>query len=155
MSRTVGDDEVTIAVSGEIGVSGGLKAFTDAGLTELVGDVPWADELEARGLTIDEVLGADLVVAVPDVDGDTPGVTLDDDGETADGVERFVMTPGAVVPVDARTVIDLTPRQRSPFLAGVVGLALVAWLVVSIGFAVYVLRARRRRHMAHLRRLEH
>lgn len=152
VARTVADDSVTLTVTGELGVNGGLRALADDALIESVGGVPWADVLASRDEQLADVLGAELVVALPDENGNATSVTVDADGAT--GVEVVTMpADGSAIPVDLRTLIDLTPDQRSPLVATVAGIALIVWLAVSISFAVYVIRARRRRQMAGLRNL--
>jgi hypothetical protein len=153
VTRLVTDTSVSIIVDGSLGVDGGLRALADEGLVELVGAVPWRDALTTNDLEIGDVLGAELVIALPDENGDPTSVTVDDDGRS-DAVVITMPADGSTVPVSSRTVIDLTPDARSPLVAALAGVALLVWLVVSVSFAVYVVRANRRRATARLRRLD-
>jgi hypothetical protein len=153
VTRLVTDTSVSIIVDGSLGVDGGLRALADEGLIELVGAVPWRDALNADDLDIADVLGAELVIGLPDENGEAISVMVDDDGAT----EAEVITmpaDGSTTAVSARSVIDLTPDARSPLVAALAGVALLVWLAVSISFAVYVMRANRRRATARLRRLD-
>ncbi len=153
VTRLVTDTNVSIIVDGSLGVDGGLRALADEGLVDLVGDVPWRDALTAEDLQLADVLGVDLVIGLPDEDGEPTSVTFDDEGATAAEVVTMP-ADGSTVPVSSRSVIDLTPDARSPLLAALAGVALLVWLVLSISFAVYVMRANRRRATARLRRLD-
>jgi hypothetical protein len=153
VTRQVTDTSVSIIVDGSLGVDGGLRALADEGLIELVGAVPWRDALTADDLELGDVLGVELVIGLPDENGAPTAVTSDADGAT-DAQVVAMPADGSNVPVSARTVIDLTPDARSPLVAVLAGSALLVWLVLSISFAVYVMRANRRRATARLRRLD-
>lgn len=153
VTRQVTDTSVSIIVDGSLGVDGGLRVLADDGLIELVGAVPWRDALSADDLELRDVLGVELVIGLPDEDGEPTSVTVDDGGGT-DAVVITMPADGSTAPVSSRTVIDLTPDARSPLVAALAGVALLLWLVVSISFAVYVVRANRRRATARLRQLD-
>lgn len=153
VTRNVTGDQVTIIVDGSLGLEGGMRAFADRDLVDLVGSAPWADELEERDLNVRDVVGATLVIGLPDEEGRVTSVTTGEDGST-EAVVVTMAADGEATPVSVRSEIDLSSDTRSPVLAVFAALALVAWLGLSISFAVYVLRARQRRATRRLRTLD-
>lgn len=120
-----------IAVNGVLRVDGGLTAFTDPALLDLIGGTaPYADEIAATGITPSQAIGIDVSIdigagprtfTVP-LDGTSQTIELVGTGRPADspsGVWRMVSTASAV--------------------------ALIGWTVSATAFIAWVAHARRQR----------
>lgn len=147
LTRSADDAAVVTDLTGALGARGGAAALVDDEVQALLPDVPLADLLLAPDGSmhdVGDVLGVRLVVGLPDTDGDVTSVTFDDVGTTAARV--FDMpADGSKLDVQVQSVAQIDTGMRAPFVALIAGLALVAWLAVSITFARYVLRHHRAR----------
>jgi hypothetical protein len=148
LARSTDDAAAVItSLTGRLQLDQGLASLA-ADAQALVPEIPLESFIdEGRRVEVGDVFGARLVVGLPDDDGDTTPVTFDDAGVTraqvftlpADGSSREVL---------ATSTATVDPGMRAPFVAVIAGVALVAWLAVSIAFAVFVLGHHRRRRPA-------
>jgi hypothetical protein len=151
--RTTENEQTTNAIAGTLVLANGFESFADADLLAAVGGLPFADEFTASGATPSSSMSVTMRAELP-------GELV---SSTGTEVERDVFEWQA--PLDGSSQeVRLETVQRSEGdtdtwaqpLATVLLLALVAWVVGSIAFVVWVLLARRarrrRRQRAVLRR---
>jgi hypothetical protein len=151
--RTTQDEQTTNAIAGTLVLANGFESFADADLLAAVGGLPFADEFTATGATPPSSMSVTMRAELP-------GELV---SSTGTEVERDVFEWQA--PLDGSSQeLRLETVQRSEGdtdawarpLATVLLLALIAWVVGSVAFVVWVLLARRarrrRRRRAVLRR---
>lgn len=138
---------VVTTLTGSLGLDDGAGPLGDADLQALLPDVPLSallDRPDGTASAVADVLGARLVVGLPDDEGDATPVTFDDAGATE--AQVFTMpADGSVVDVAVQSTVDPDGGRRAPVVAVAALIGLVAWLGVSIAFASFVLRHHRRR----------
>lgn len=138
VDRVVDGRDVTYSLDGTLVVTDGLEAFTDRAMTELVGEVPYEDELAERGLRLEEVLGIDLTVRLP-------GEVRKSTGTEADGALTWTVPLDGSSQSLVTTSVEEGPSDTWASVARVLAVLLAVWVAVSGTFIVYVLAARRRR----------
>jgi hypothetical protein len=137
VSRSGASAASTFTVSGELRLDGGLAAFADSELVDLVGSVPFDDILATDNLVLGDVATFSLVTRLP---GDVRSAS----GEVDGNLVRWN------VPLDGTTVaVDATSRNFDigALIARVVSLgalgALAVWLIAMGVLAVRIARRRR------------
>jgi hypothetical protein len=136
---TDGGDGATTTLSGQLVLTGGFDAFTDADLTAAIGGSPYAAQITASGATPATALSVSLRATLA-------GTVQDTDGRAEAGA--IVWT----APLDGSTAnVQLVSRQ-SPGGGGFWSVAsttllvlLVLWLAAATVFIVSVGRARARK----------
>lgn len=154
-ARNEGEDgQVVNAINGNLVLADGYATFADAELVAAAGGVPFADQIDASGVPIEEGFSFTYRVALPgDLQSAETGVAV------GDGVVEWVAPlDGSTVNLYIATVQE--PGGDSPWagpLATVSFVALVVWTVLATAFIVFVAvarRARRRRRESRLRQLD-
>ncbi len=159
--RTVQEDQVGNAVDGTLVLPDGFASFADADLLAAVGDVPFAEELAASGLSPAEAMSVTFRLSLPGELVSTTGTeasgspTTDEGSETPAGevVEWTAPLDGSQVSVATRTVQRPSePDTWAAPLATAALVALVVWVVLAAAFVVFVITARRRKARRRVRR---
>lgn len=128
-------------LAGMLEVNGGLNAFADTALLDLIGGAPFEDRLSQSGVDIGQAVGITFVADLPGDLVSTTGI------ETDRGVQWQVSFDGStqdVATVTQNTAVAATvARVFSPILMWL----LIAWLVAMalLSGAVVYYRARRSR----------
>ena len=128
-------------LAGTLQVNGGLNAFADTALLNLVGGAPFEDRLNQSGVDIGQAVGITFIANLPGDLVSTTGI------ETDRGVQWQVSFDGStqdVATVTQNTAVAATvARVFSPILMWL----LIAWLVAMamLSGAVVYYRARRSR----------
>jgi len=128
-------------LAGMLEVNGGLNAFADTALLDLIGGAPFEDRLSQSGVEIGQAVGITFVADLPGDLVSTTGI------ETDRGVQWQVSFDGStqdVATVTQNTAVAATvARVFSPILMWL----LIAWLVAMalLSGAVVYYRARRSR----------
>ena len=140
-ARKVVDKTTTYTLNGQLLVTGGLEAFSDAALTAAVGATPYATEIAGAGLTPADAVGITFSATLPG--------TLDNTTAPAggDGLTWTVPIDGPAV--DVSTLAESTDTRNSwasPVATGA-KIALGVWIVVAICFIIYVMLMRRRQRI--------
>ncbi len=126
----------TFDVTGELRVDGGLAAFADAEIVELVGSVPFDDILTTQERTLADTMSLSLATRLP---GDVSATS----GAVDENLVRWdVPLDGSSVAVQAQSRNFDVGALLGRIIAIVAFVALVAWL---IGMAVVTVRIVRRR----------
>lgn len=126
----------TFDVTGELRVDGGLAAFADAEIVELVGSVPFDDILTTQERTLADTMSLSLATRLP---GDVSSTS----GAVDENLVRWdVPLDGSSVAVQAQSRNFDVGALLGRIIAIVAFVALVAWL---IGMAVVTVRIVRRR----------
>lgn len=144
VTRAVSDAELTTSLTGSLQFEGGLDALADADLLAVLEGTPYADNLAARGLQPGDAFGFTFTATLP---GASPQASAFGD-----------LTPLSwTVPLDGSAIdvstVSVLPRGTGSGTWGVVAdvaeVLLVVWCVASVGFIVFVARARRARAERH------
>jgi hypothetical protein len=136
LTRTGSIAASTFDMTGELRVDGGLGAFADADIVELVGAVPFDDILTTQERTLSDTLSLSLATRLP---GDVSSTS----GAVDENVVRWdVPLDGSSVAVEARSRNFDVAALLGRIIAIVAVVALAAWL---IGMAVVTVRIVRRR----------
>lgn len=151
LSREATDRAITYAVRGKVGLEAGLQSFTDPDLLAAVGAEPYADQIEAAGVTADDAVAVTLTLHLP---GEVQATTGDQGmggtlGESTDStvapyVTWSVPTDGTSTDVATTTRVSLERGGIWAPLATVALVALIAWAVLSVVLIALVVRKRRR-----------
>lgn len=126
----------TFDVTGELRIDGGLAAFADAELVDLVGSVPFDDILTTEERTLVDTMTLSLATRLPGDVSSTSGVVDDN------LVRWDVPLDGSSVAVEARSRNFDVAALLGRIIAIIAFVALAAWLV---GMAVVTIRVVRRR----------
>ncbi len=144
LTRQHKSELTTFRLNGQLQLTGGLDAFTDASLLAAVGATPYATELAGAKLQPTDAVAISFTATLPETVRNTTGVQQT-------GVIRWtVPTDGSAIDVASLAEHrDPTNRWAGPVSTGAM-IALLVWLAVSITFIGYVLvaNARRARHRA-------
>ena len=144
----------TNAVDGTLVLPNGYESFADAALVQAVGGQPFGEQIAASGLSPSEAMSFTFRVSLP---GEL--VTSETGTEVGDGVIEWK------APLDGTSVDLLTQTVQRPAgsgnswarpLSNVAFVLLIAWIVISVAFIVFVAVARqskRRRREQGLRSL--
>ena len=136
LTRTGSIAASTFDVTGELRIDGGLAAFADAELVDLVGAVPFDDILVTQERTLADTLSLSLSTRLP---GDVSSAS----GAVDENVVRWdVPLDGSSVAVEARSRNFDVAALLGRIIAIIAFVALAAWLV---GMAVVTVRIIRRR----------
>lgn len=148
IERTVGEDEVTLAVSGSMALTGGFDGFADSELIGATGGTPFGEQLAASGATPQESMSVELALTVP-------GRVRETSGDTRGGaVVWSAPLDGSTAPLTLRAELGPEPGASWAGPLSVLALVLlVLWIAAGITLAVMVSRARARRRSRPLRRL--
>jgi hypothetical protein len=138
VDRVVDGRDVTYSVDGALVLTDGLEAFTDREMVDLVGEVPYADELAERGLTLDEVIGITFSVQLP-------GEVRKSTGTVADGALTWTVPLDGSSQSLVTTSVDEGPSDTWATIATALQVLLGLWVAIAGLFIAYVVWARRRR----------
>jgi hypothetical protein len=142
LGRSRTHDATTFTINGTLQVTGGLDAFSDPELLAIVGASPYATQLAQANVAPTDAV---TITFSADVPGDVQSTT----SLSSDSLVWAVPMDGS--PVDVATLSELKDPRN--IWAGPVAkaslIALLVWIVVSVGFIIYVIIARRRRAAMH------
>lgn len=139
LTREGKEDDSTWTLRGRLEANGGLAAFADQRLLELIGAPPFADTIAARGLEVGQAVGMTVRVRLPGSLVTTTGVT---EGDVVQWTATFDGGTQEIVAVSQHTAVGATVgRVMAPILRWL----LIAWLVTMAGLSGAVVVARRRR----------
>ena len=142
ITRTASEDEVTVTVAGTASLSNGsFNAFADGSLVQLLGGVPFADQIATSGVTPSQAMSVDLTLRLPgkieqstgDRNGGRVTWRLPLDGSSTDLTTRAVLQAGG------------GSSWARPVAIGALVL-LIAWLLAAAAFVVRVIQVRNRRN---------
>jgi len=144
VTRAISDSELTTSLTGSLQFQGGLDALADADLLAVLGGTPYADNLSQRGLQPGDAFGFTFSATIPGA-------------STAASAYGDVTPLSWTVPLDGSAIdvstVSLLPRGTGSSTWGVVAdiaeVLLVVWCVASVGFIVFVARARRAKAERH------
>jgi len=137
LSRSGKDTDSTFQLDGRLQADGGLKAFADPKLLQVIGGAPFAQNLEQADLDLGKAMTIEFVATLPGVVERTTGI---DNANTItwrvplDGSEQSVLTTSRNTAVRA-TVARL--------ISGLFRFLLIAWLLLMVGVTVRFLYKRR------------
>jgi len=137
LSRSGKDTDSTFQLDGRLQADGGLKAFADPKLLQVIGGAPFAQNLGQADLDLGKAMTIDFVATLPGVVERTTGI---DNANTItwrvplDGSEQSVLTTSRNTAVRA-TVARL--------ISGLFRFLLIAWLLFMVGVTVRFLYKRR------------
>lgn len=143
LGRSVGERSVTLSMGGFAGVTSDLAAFADADLLTSVGATPWAAELAASGLTLDEALSLTVSAGLEGEMESIAGV-MGDDGR----IRWSVPLDGSLVDLATTSTVSLAKGGLWRAIPLVALAALVLWILAAIAVVwrlITVRRAARRR----------
>ncbi|MCU1388499.1 MAG: hypothetical protein JWL72_1837 [Ilumatobacteraceae bacterium] len=143
LGRTKSHGTTTYSLSGSLQVAGGLDAFSDTDLFNAIGATPFAAQLTAAGLQPGQAVTLHFQAKLPG--------TVKTSTATAGSASSPTGLSWAI-PIDG-TAVDVatvaTHKDSKNVWAGPLAkgakIALFAWIVLSVGFILYVITARRRR----------
>jgi hypothetical protein len=138
LARARTDDATSFSVNGTLQVTGGLDAFSDADLLAIVGASPYANQLAAASVAPTDAVSMSFSAGLP---GDVKSTTA------PDGKRLSWVVPMDGSATDVATATELKDPKNiwAAPLSKAALIALVVWIVISIGFITYVVIARRRR----------
>lgn len=153
-ARTEGaDGQIVNGINGNMVLADGYESFADAALVAAVGGQPFADEIAAAGVPVDEAFSFTYRVALP---GDLQSAESGTD--IGDGVIEWV------APLDGSTTnLYVETVQRPPGsgaswagpLSTVALVALIGWVALAAAFISFVAVARRNKRRRREQRLRH
>jgi hypothetical protein len=148
--RTTVDDQTTNAIAGTLVLPNGFESFADADLVAAAGGMPFADEFLATGATPESSMSVRLRAELPGELVSTTGTEVE-----PDVFEWQAPLDGSSEEVRLETVqrSESEAAAWAQPLATVLMLALIAWVVGSLAFVVWVLLARRSRRRRRRRAL--
>lgn len=131
-------------LTGTLRLDEGLAGFGDTELLAAVGATPYQDDLDARGLSLRDVVSVQLRVSMPGELVETTGIEQRADGRTTitwtaplDGSSMSVATASERVDRGA---------ERADTVASVAQFLFVAWCITAVTFIAWVIFARARRN---------
>lgn len=138
LDRTVAERSVDLSMTGFSGTTVGLASFADDELLAAVGAAPWAAEVAAQGLTIDQALAVSVSAAL---DGElvastgTPG----DDGR----VRWSVPLDGSLIDLATTSSVSLDKGGVWRVLPTLALATLVLWVLATVALVSRMVLARR------------
>lgn len=152
VARTEGEDgQIVNGINGVMILPNGYESFADADLIGAVGGLPFADEIAASGVPIEDAFSFTYRVSLP---GELESAETGTD--VGDGVVQWI------APLDGTSVNLYIATVQQPAgsgsswagpLATISFVGLIAWIVLAGGFIVFVAIARRNRRRRRERRL--
>lgn len=143
---------VTTDVSGAIRLDGGLAAFVDGGIVDLLGGAPYRQALAERNLTVDQALGLRLVVTVPGgirtTDGSASPAVGSGTGASTTVTWQADLAAAAAQPVTASAVLRDTVAQSARRWRDFAPWAAAAWAALFLGVVLPIVSLFRRRRRA-------
>lgn len=144
LGRTLAERSVELSMTGFSGTTVGLASFADDELLAAVGAVPWASEVAAQGLTIDQALSVSISAAL---DGEVVATTgtAGDDGR----VRWSVPLDGSLIDLATTSSVSLDKGGVWRVLPYLALAALVVWVLAAAALIWRMVMARRtplRRH---------
>jgi hypothetical protein len=139
LKRTVDGRTVSTTFDATLQLVGGVEAFSDSALSDLIGATPWRSTAEKLGVVIDDSFSVTL-------SANLPGEIRKSTGTVADGgVIWNAPTDGSAQTIVLGTADTKVDGSMWKTVSRVIGWVLGLWLIL-IGFLiVLVLLARRRR----------
>jgi hypothetical protein len=133
------DTDSTWTLKGELQVTGGLNAFADSALIDLIGGTPFEDALADSGQDIGQAVGITFKAALP---GDVVSTT----GLNEAGVLRWnVAFDGSTQAVDTVTQNTAVASTIAGIFEPILRWLLILWFVAMVVLAVLVTISRIRR----------
>ncbi|MCU1395605.1 MAG: hypothetical protein JWM34_4033 [Ilumatobacteraceae bacterium] len=137
-------DTTTYTLTGKLQVAGNLDAFSDADLFSTIGATPYAAQVAAANLQPAQAVTLHFQAKLP---GSVKSSTATEGSASSPtGLSWAVPIDGTLVDVatisthkDSKGNIWASPLAKTAMIA------MFAWIVLAVGFIVYVVLARRRR----------
>jgi hypothetical protein len=138
LGRTVAERSVELTMTGFSGTTLGLASFADDELLAAVGATPWAAEVAAQGLTIDQVLSVSVSAAL---DGEVVATTgtAGDDGR----VRWSIPLDGSLIDLATTSNVSLDKGGLWKVLPFVTLAVLVLWVLAAVALIWRMVMARR------------
>lgn len=137
LTRNGKDTDSTFDLDGVLQVDGGLNAFADAQMLNIIGGAPFEENLQQSGLDLGKVMTIDFVATLPGVIERTTGIDTENTVTwrvPLDGSEQSVLT------TSRNTAVRATMAR---LVAGLFKFLLLAWLVLMAAVIAKVLYQRR------------
>ena len=143
LARTRVKRTTTFSLTGTLQIAGALDAFSDADLYAALGATPYNAQIAAAGIQPGQAVTVHFQAKLP---GTVQSSTATAGSASAPtGLSWTVPIDGTAVDVTTlATVKDPENKWAGPLAKGAL-IAFVAWIVIAVGFIVYVVMARRRR----------
>jgi hypothetical protein len=140
LARSGKETKSTFTVNGKLEVNGGLAAFADDAAIKLLGDSPYAGELNASGLDLGKAVGITFTVELPGKLNSTTGV------QQTNTVKWQVPMDGSSTDI-ATSSTNVAIGSSVARVGRVVILALLAlWIAATLILLLLVMGSRNRRH---------
>jgi hypothetical protein len=140
LTRTGKSNKSTFGLSGTVEVNGGLSAFADAKVMEIIGDPPFSASLEFAGVDVGDALDINLIASLPGELENSTGVA------TEDGLRSWHVTfDGNATKLQYTSVNNDVAATTSGIVRTVLIVLAGLWLIGAGVLAVLVQRAQRRR----------
>lgn len=143
LARNTTNGTTTYALSGTLQVAGTLDAFSDSDLFNSLGATPYAAQVAAAGLQPGQAFTVHFQAKLPGTVKTSTATAGSASSPT--GLSWAVPADGTVVDVGTVSTQKESRNMWASPLARAAKIAMLAWIVVAIGFLVYVIAARRRR----------
>ncbi|MFM9038057.1 MAG: hypothetical protein ACKOJ9_10305 [Actinomycetota bacterium] len=139
LKRTVDGRTVSTTFDATLQLVGGVEAFSDSALSDLIGNTPWRSTAEKLGVVIDDSFSVTL-------SANLPGEIRKSTGTVADGgVIWNAPTDGSAQTIVLGTADTKVDGSVWKTISRVIGWVLGLWLILIGLLIVLVLFARRRR----------
>jgi len=140
LTRTGKANKSTFDLTGTVEVNGGLSAFADAKVMEIIGDPPFSASLEFAGVDVGDALDINLIASLPgDLESST-GVA------TEDGSQSWHVTfDGNATKLQYTSVNNDVAATTAGIVRTVLIVLAGLWLIGASVLALLVRRAQRRR----------
>jgi hypothetical protein len=143
-TRTKTPTKLTFTVSGAGRVDGGMAAFADTDLMNLIGGVPYTSDIANVGLSAEQAVPVALRVSLP-------GKIISTTGTNQDGAITWTIPmDGSQVDLGSTATVSLERGGAWATIATILRIALIAWLVFCVLLISTVIVGRRKR--SHRRR---
>jgi hypothetical protein len=139
ITRTGKDTNSTYTLAGRLEVNGGLSAFADDATLNLLGEAPYAADVQTAGLDLGDAVGITFNAILP-------GTVNSTTGQTADGVISWRVPMDGTPTSLATSVTNVDIASSISRFAKVLVLGLLyLWIIGSVVLIFMVMRARNRR----------
>lgn len=143
LARTKSKGTTTYSLNGSLQVAGGLDAFSDTELFNAVGATPYAAQIAAAGVQPAQAVSMHFQAKLPGTVKTSTATAGSASSPT--GLSWAVPLDGTAVDIATNaTHTDSKNVWASPLAKGA-KIAMFVWIVIAIGFLMYVITARRRK----------
>lgn len=140
IKRSGSDNKSTFALSGTIDVQGGLRAFADDEVLQLIGKPPFEDTLDYANVDIGDAIDVNLIAKLPGKLKSSTGVT------EQDGKQSWHVTfDGNATTIEYTSVNDDVAASVAGVARTILIILAIVWVLGAAVLALLVVRAQRRR----------